>query len=69
MKYMMESENLSDGTRRVVYYYRCMHCGLKIEDLHLRIIRNGNSIMLHSVKNKAVQVIAPASLVNVKYLK
>jgi len=32
MEYRVESESLSDGTRRVVYYYRCPRCGYKIYD-------------------------------------
>ena len=32
MEYRMESESLSNGTRRVVYYYRCPRCGYKVYD-------------------------------------
>ncbi len=32
MEYRVESENLSNGTRRVVYYYRCPRCGYKEYD-------------------------------------
>jgi C4-type Zn-finger protein len=32
MEYRVESENLSNGTRRVVYYYRCPRCGYKMYD-------------------------------------
>jgi len=27
MEYRVESEDLSDGTRRVAYYYKCPRCG------------------------------------------
>ena len=32
MEYRVESESLSNGTRRVIYYYRCPRCGYKEYD-------------------------------------
>ncbi len=55
MRFQVESENLSDGTRRVHYYYKCPLCGLKVgnESLELRRVNKGFAVKI--VKHESIQ--------------
>ena len=46
----VESERLSDGTRRIVYYYRCRRCGYRLQDLEILVRKNGKGLELRTVE-------------------
>ncbi len=46
MYFVIESEKLSDGTRRLVMYYRCPVCGYRVEVEQVVIKSGKDSIVV-----------------------
>jgi len=45
MEYWVEIE-LSDGHKRIKYYYKCPRCGYRLQDETIVVRRNGASIVV-----------------------
>ncbi|MEB3787665.1 MAG: phage terminase large subunit family protein [Desulfurococcales archaeon] len=50
MEYMFETERYSDGSRRLVRYYRCPACGTKVID-EQAIVSNHNGVVRVTFEN------------------
>ncbi len=46
LAFIVESESLSDGTRRIKTYYRCVACGVKVDDELIVIRKNGDKLLV-----------------------
>lgn len=49
MQFNVESEHMSDGTRRVHYYYKCPMCNYRMSDATLTIRRDGPGVVIRVV--------------------
>ena len=52
LEYMAETENMSDGIRKITYFYRCPRCGYRIDDEVLFLEHNANSLKIKVVKRR-----------------
>ncbi len=46
MYFVEESEKMSDGSRKAIFYYRCPVCGYRIEAEHVVISFNKDKIVI-----------------------
>ncbi len=51
LEYMAEAEYV-DGSRTIIYFYRCPRCSYRIDDEVLVVKRNGSEILIKVVKKK-----------------
>ncbi len=52
LEYMAETENTSDGLKRITYFYRCPRCGYRVDDEVLLLEHNANSLKIRVVKRR-----------------
>jgi len=45
MEYWVEIE-ISDGSKRIRYYYKCPRCGYRLQDIVINVKKNGDSVVL-----------------------
>ncbi len=50
MEYMFETERYSDGSRRLMRYYRCPACGTKVID-EQAVVSNHNGVIRVTFEN------------------